>query len=180
VQPVNAAPPNAWRVQQIVSLARQTLDSLREIHGLVIDDEDEALAALAEEGVDVETVLSRLGRAALDARADVEAANARLTALAGRRDRAARREEVLRETLLAALQAVGMKSHKDAEFSASWRHGKPKLLITDETRLPADLITQKITLVPDREAIRAALDAGELIPGASLSNGNSILTLRTK
>lgn len=175
-----AAPPSAWRVQQIVSLARQTLDSLREIHGLVIEDEDEALAALAEEGVDVETVLSMLGRAALDAKADVEAANARLAALCGRRDRAARREEVLRETLLAALQAVGMQSHKDAEFTASWRHGKPKLLITDETRLPADLITEKITLEPDRQAIRAALDAGELIPGAQLSNGNSILTLRTK
>lgn len=177
---MTAVAPSAWQIQQIVSLARQTLAGLREDHGQVIDDDDQTLDALAGEGVDAATALSSLGRAALDAKAWVEATNARIDDLCARRDRAERREEILRETLLSALMALGLSAHKDVEFTASWRHGKPKLLVTDVAALPADLVTEQVVRVADRTAVRAALDAGEMIPGATLGNAAPILMIRNK
>jgi hypothetical protein len=179
VQPMTE-PPNTYAIQRLVALARETLASLRDEHGQVIDSDAELLAALADEGVGIDTVLSHLGRAALDAAADVAAADARINALSARYDRHARRESALRAALLQAMGAVGLKSYKDAEFTAAVRYGQARVQITDPDALPAGLVTETVTRKPHRVAIRDALEAGKTIPGATLDNGPPVLTIRNK
>jgi hypothetical protein len=171
---------DTWAVAHIVTIARDTLASLRDEHGQIIDGDAELLAALADEGVDVSTVLSRLGRAALDAAADVAAADARIEALRARRDRHLRREAAMRAALQQAMGALGLRKYRDAEFSASRRYGQAKLVITNAAEIPDDLVKESVTRSPLRPEIRAAMDAGRTVPGVLLDNTAPVLTLLTK
>jgi hypothetical protein len=172
---MNEQSPSAWRVMQVIALAQQTLDTLRTEHGQVLEDEDSLRAALADEGASVDVLLSAIGRGILDARADVDAANARLDALCARRDRAARREERLRDTLLQALQAIGMSSFKAIEFGASWNAGKSRLAIVGE--VPDDFtVAERKPVTMD---IKAELERGPL-PFAVWTTPVPVLTIRSK
>lgn len=167
---------NSPRHTEVLNLARITLARLRDEHGLVLDDDEDVLAALAEEGISIDEILSRLGRAALAADDMVEMLDARIKRLTARRDRFKSREALIRGTLLQAMQTLGLKKFRDAEFTAGVAEGKPKVIITDPDALPATCV--RIKREPDKPMIRWHLDHG-LVPGAELSNAESFLTIRS-
>ena len=57
--------------------------------------------------------------------------------------------------------------------------GKQSVVITDAAALPFDMMSTKDP-VPDKTAIRAELDAGRAVPGATLSNGTPSISIRRK
>lgn len=169
---------------EVIALAQATLDRLREDDGLVLETEDELRGALADEGVTIDDVLSWLGRAALDARAYKEMIEQRMAALELRHARAEGHHETLRATLFQAMQALGLPSFRDAEFNASISSGKTKVFVTDIEALPTHCVHHKVVKTPDlgaiREAIADSAACGKELRGATLSNAQPILTIRTR
>jgi hypothetical protein len=75
--------------------------------------------------------------------------------------------ERIKGALKGAMQAHGLQQIAGQEYRAQLSNAKPALVI-DESQLP-DLWRMEVrTLVVDKEMIRAALDRGEVIPGARL------------
>jgi hypothetical protein len=174
-----AAAPSAWQLQTVVSIAQATITHLERDHGIILDTDDSLLAALADEGVNVSAVLAGLIRAALDVKAMGCAAELRIADLRARRERFLRQETAYRETALAVMQALNLKSFKDAEFSLSVSDGKPRVVITEAGALPDALVRIEVVRVPDKVAIKAALELGP-VSGATLSNAQPVITVRTK
>lgn len=172
--------PSAFTLQRVISEAMSALDALRSEQGQVIETEDEILTSLQEEGIDLNTVLDRLIRAALDAKAAAAAATLRMDDLQVRKTRFQRREETCRQTLLAVMQAVELRKFATPEASLTITDGRPKVIITDEAQLPPSVIKTVVTRTPDKGAILSALRIGDIIPGAVLGNAPPVLRVLTK
>jgi hypothetical protein len=70
-----------------------------------------------------------------------------------------------------------MTSSGETELQGNdWRyvlaHGKEKLVIKDS--LPPEYLIEKVTLEPDKESIRTALEMGFAVPGAELVESTSL------
>lgn len=88
------------------------------------------------------------------------------------------RAERFRQSAAAFLQEVGEKSLRLPEATISWRHTGPQIIgdIPSAADLPDNCV--KFQRVKHEPSIKAALEAGESIPGLSLSNGGVGLTVR--
>jgi hypothetical protein len=89
------------------------------------------------------------------------------------------RAEKKRQLALDAMSEVGLTKLEQPDFTASARAGSPALLVTAEDRIPeAYWLTQPPKL--DRQTVLAELKRGVEIPGAQMSNPQSVLSVRTK
>jgi hypothetical protein len=145
-----------------------------------LDTEDEIIAALKEEGVAVDIVLSRLIRAILDAKAIAAATDARINDLRDRRARFHRREEAYRGTLAAVLETLGLRRYADPEASVYVTDGRSKVIITDAAAIPPALVETTVLHTPDKARIAEAIQRGDVVPGATLANPAPIVTVRSK
>lgn len=76
--------------------------------------------------------------------------------------------ERLRDRVKATMQEMGSTEIQGTFNRYKLTALKPKLVITDEKALPANLTMQIVTLVPDRVRIEQALQEGFEVPGAAL------------
>jgi hypothetical protein len=87
---------------------------------------------------------------------------------------------------VAALRALILKLMQHAEIprlqldtaTLSVRRGPPRVIVTDETRLPEDCF--RVTRKPNLTHIKELIDQGVSVPGATLSNAEPSLTMGTK
>lgn len=140
-------------------------------------DATELLAALREEGADVETLLLRLVRAAQEAAANAEAVKARAAALAARKARYEAQETNCRQAIAGIMDALGLAKWKHAEASVSLTAGRPGVVVSDVSLLPGELC--RVEVKPLTAEIKRRLEAGEVIPGAALANGMPQLSIRS-
>lgn len=168
--------PSGWTVNLAMAAASAALSRL-EASGDVDTDEAAALAILREEAPAIDDVIARLLRASEEADVNAGMVRMRIDGLSARRERFINQHNEYRRTVTAILDALGVTKWKNAEYSVSVRPGKPGVVITDETAIPDRLAVT--TRTPDKKAIKAALASGEVIPGAELTNGMPILTVRT-
>lgn len=101
----------------------------------------------------------------------------RIKELAARALRLGEREIKKRRTILAAMQEAGLKKIEAPDFTISVSSGKPKVIITDETKLPMQFLVPQQPK-PDKKAIAEMLASKTEVPGATLSNAESFLTVR--
>lgn len=106
------------------------------------------------------------------------AAKAQADDLASRARRIKSRATHVKGALLTILDAAGQKKMERAAATISRRAGSLSVLITDESAVPSQLC--KTTVVPDKTAIKAQLQAGETIPGAELARGPDGVSVRVK
>jgi Siphovirus Gp157 len=185
-----STPPSAFTLERVISEAQQAIARMLHEDGQIFEnDETGLIEALNAENINVEGVLRKLVRGALDAKANAAAAKSRMDDLKARQARFEHQEEKYREAVLNVMQALGLKSFRDPEFSLSISPGKPKVIITDESKLSDDLVTVTVTRTPNKAAILKALLGGgdyaecefsEVVNGAELANASSVLTVRTK
>lgn len=95
-----------------------------------------------------------------------------------RKARAEHRNEVRRTALTQLLEAAGLDKLVLPEATLSVRRVPPKPTVTDEAALPDSLCRLKRT--PDMAAIKAEVEGGRAVPGVSLDNGGTALTIRRK
>lgn len=141
---------------------------------LAEDDADETLRSDVLEGqTDIDSVLSRVARARIQARADGVGASEAKKAAAAHYERrmaiAEKQEKLCDHIIRTILEAAGMTKFAVPEGKISITPGRVSLVLADDFEPPQGY--QKIKVTPDNAAIKSALEAGEKMPGASLVTG---------
>jgi len=167
--------PSAWQLEQVMSIAQAAARRL-EADGTLDDDG----AALFAECPDAETMLVRVLRAMDEAASNADAVNARITDLDVRWKRFKRQHEELRGVAFAMMEALGVRKFKHPEFTASIQPGPKRVLVTDDTAVPAEFFETEVVTTLNLTKLKAALSRGEVISGAVLTNAAPVLTVRTK
>lgn len=171
---------SAWRLEQAMSLLMQSREALLLADPELAEDETELLRLLeAGEAGDALDVLRRLVRAAILAENRAEATGGMIARLQARHERYVRREENLRAAVLAALQVLDLKRVEAPDFTATRRLGPRRVIVTDETLLPAEFIRERIERSPDKIALKEVLVEGVVIDGALLANGVDVLAIKS-
>lgn len=98
--------------------------------------------------------------------------------LTARQRRIAARAAAKKKTLGAILDATGQKKAERPRGTVSRLAGRMSVQITDEAAVPSQLC--KTTVTPDKAAIKAQIEAGETVPGATLVRGDDTISVRVK
>lgn len=87
-----------------------------------------------------------------------------------------KREGSLKQYMADNMKAAGIHSIQadNGSFSARFTKDHPRVAIWDEAQIPADFMRTKTTTEPDKTAIKAAIQAGQDIPGAKLEQGETL------
>jgi hypothetical protein len=168
--------PRQWlvdRLKQLVPVHREIVET---IHAMFPDaSDDDLLDTIAGES-DLPDVIAVVLRQSIEREAHATALAALMQQMTERKARIERGSATLRSAALQAMQAGGIKRLNLPDMTVTVSPGKPKVIITDESLLPADLCRTKID--PDRKAIGAALADGKKLLGAELGNAVPYLTIR--
>jgi hypothetical protein len=141
----------------------------------------------ADEGTLADTIegasdLPELLTAVLQSRREdlclAEALRRRLDGLRARLQRLESRAEQKRCLVASALAEAGIRKLVAAEFTAFLRPSPSKLVVTDESLIPAEFwVAQQPRL--DRQQLLAAVKLGREVPGAALANPEMSLVVRS-
>lgn len=133
--------------------------------------------------LDGETTLNeRLAKLAISANEDkafAAACKALVEQYQERSKRIMARSDSKRRLIAWAMQETGQASIPGPQVTLSMRMGSPKLVIDDE-KLSREYMKSKVSYVPDKEAIQAAIDTGNVPEGVQIDNAEPILTVRVK
>ena len=105
--------------------------------------------------------------------ARAEALRAESQRLAARARAAENRINFLKMKYMQIMEQHGLQKVRGQVYSMSVRT-TDVVQITDEQALPQEYVTQKITTAPDKVALRDALKAGAVVPGAQLAKSYSL------
>ncbi|WP_246191674.1 siphovirus Gp157 family protein [Brucella intermedia] len=139
-------------------------------------EDDELRADTIEGETDAYRVLGKIVAIERDANSMTLAIGERAKELAARKDRYTRRKDAMRALLLRLLKAADLNKVSLPEATVSVGKGRAGVEIVDESLLPDNVV--KLKREPDKTAIKAALDAGEDVPGAVLREGQPGVTVR--
>lgn len=170
--------PSPRQMEAAMSVLMEARDRLIREEPDIIDDEKLLHDMLEGETGDAMDTLDALIRASIHAGSMADMGKTRAMEVRERASRYERRQETLRGVVFAALSALELTRHEQPDFTVSIRNLQPSVVITDETALSDDLV--RIERKPDKALIKAALTAGQIVPGAELSNAPQTLSVRTK
>ena len=141
---------------------------------LAIREHAAALAESFDEKADDYAALIRVAETRSEARSEE---SQRMAKLAKEDDALAKR---LRLAILQAMQETGRLKVSTARFNLSVKKngGKVPVEIIDETLLSDEYRVPKVTMTIDKDAIRAAIESGDAVPGALLGERGSRLDLK--
>lgn len=88
------------------------------------------------------------------------------------------REQAMRQLMFKLMEIADLKKLELPEATLSIRNGTPKVIVTDEQKLPDNLF--RIKREPDKIKIKEFLQTGANLVGAELSNAEPTLSIRTK
>lgn len=157
-----------------LNIIRLYAEELRKVTG---DDE-----ACYLDTLDGETdVLDLIDMALASLRDDetlAEAVKVQEQRLRDRRSRIEARSEAHRRTILSVMNAAGLRKVERPLATVSVRPGTASVRIVSEADVPSQLMRIKEVREPDKAAIRAALMAGEDVPGCALDQGRETISVR--
>jgi hypothetical protein len=89
------------------------------------------------------------------------------------------RADKKRGLVTSVMERADIKKLAEPDFTASLRTVSPSVVVIDEARIPIDYWKPQPPKL-DRLGISAALKSGAVVPGATLSNAQMTLSVRTK
>lgn len=141
-------------------------------------EDDQLLIDTLEGSTDLFSILSRLVAERADAESMVAAIKERVSDLTARKARFERRSEAMKKLAKSLMDAAGQTKLTLPEATLSIAKGREKIVVDDlEALVQGFYRTERVA---DKDAIKAALEAGSEVPGARLVLSDSILTVRTK
>ena len=145
-------------------------------HVRAIDPDDEGMLADMIEGESdafemVDTLLLRIGTL----EGYITANKEHIAFLAERNKRFSAGVDAARAAIGKVLEATGLRKIERAEGTVSLRRVPPSLM---DGPLPSDARFIRTKAEADKKAIKAAIEAGEHVPGWSLSNGGETISVR--
>ncbi len=159
-----------------VVIHNELKDRLKTIFGL--EDDEQTLSDTLEGESDLQDALAEVVREARRAEAMADAVEAIMDANRVRKARHDARADRLRALVAWAMSETSLKKISAPDLTISFRAGKPSVVIEDETCLPSHHVTEIRSTKPNKASIKDALEAGESVTGARLSNGACGITVR--
>ena len=123
--------------------------------------------------------LAAVVRSYLDDLVSAAALGMRLGDMQERLSRIEARAEKKRATISQVMEKADLKKLEQPDFTAWLRTIPPGLVVADETQIPADYWKPQAAKL-DKRGLLSALNAGVSVPGVSLGNGGTTLSVRTK
>lgn len=151
---------------------------LRELLSAEEPDVQAVLDTLEGE-TDLHEALAELAKSALEDEAMAKGLTGYIDSLKERKSRLKNTGQTKRAMIIMAMERANLKTVKQPEATISIVPTPPKLVISDEAKIPAKFFKQPDPVL-DGPAVKAALEAKEDVEGASLSNGGVTVTLRSK
>lgn len=159
------------------TLLRAHIEALRHSHPQIANEEDQWLLTLESE-TELPEFLARVVARMQDTDAKIDGIGNLIAALKARCDRFEQRSDAMRALAFKVLVQAGVKKLELVAATLSIRAGVPRVIITDETRLPENMI--RIKREPDKHLIASYLKSGHPVDGAELSNSEPQLAVRIK
>lgn len=143
----------------------------------VVEDDAELLATSVEGETDlIEAIASGVDRIAT-LNTHCEVLENQVRALKERASRFAAQAERIKSAVFVAMGQAELRKIELPEATLTIRAVPPKVEISNEADVPARFWKAQDPKL-DRKAVLDALKSGELVPGASLSNGSETLAIR--
>lgn len=158
------------------------LTQLRAAHAALIEahpalaDDDDFLADVVEGQTDANAIMERLVIERRDALAHAETMEKLAEDYANRAEVWVARADAKRKLMGLVLDAVGLRRMVTSAGTVSVSPGRVSVALDADFEPPQGY--QKVRVDPDKTAIKAALEAGETMPGARLVTGNPIVQVR--
>lgn len=143
-----------------------------------LEDDETLRADMLEAETDLHQLVARLVKMKLDARELATGAKARKAEVAERQSRFERKEDGYTALLKGLMLAADLDKLTLPEATVSVTKARTIVEIEDEAALPQGFV--EIRRVPKKSEIKAALEAGDAIPGARLGLSDEGLMVRTK
>lgn len=157
----------------------QFITQLRAAHAALIEEhpglatDDDFLADVIEGSTDAFEIMERLVIERREALANGEAMDKLANDYAALSDRWTMRAEARRKLMGLVLDATGLRKMSTPAGTVSMSPGRVSLALADDFTTPQGYA--RIKVEPDKAAIKAALEAGGTMPGASLVTGKPIV-----
>lgn len=141
--------------------------------------DDETLRAdMLEAESDLHRIIERAIREKLDADTLAAAVKERLSDLGERKRRSERKSEAMNALVHSLMEAADLPKLVLTDATISLTKPRTIVEITDVDALPQGFV--RIERIAKKTELKAALEAGEQVPGATLGLGNSSITVRTR
>ena len=174
--------PNTAMLTSTIGIAAELQDIVARIESAGGECDDETLAALQSWSAALEVKAESIAHVKL--RLEADAGYWQQYEDAARAMRKSKEQAVKRltEYLARCMAMAGVKSIKkdDGLFSISLVAGRASCQITDEKKLPFDMVDVVELIKPRKKEIQERLEAGDQVPGAMLEYGNDYVMIRAK
>jgi predicted nuclease with TOPRIM domain len=156
-------------------------DVIKEINALLaeypqLNEDEELLKDTLEGNTRFNEVMEKFLSAMRENETLAEAVSQRIGKLRERQTRLTHRAQFFRSLMHRLMDWAGIKSLALPEAKISVVNSPEKVIITDESAIPDDFM--RVTKEPNKAAIKTAMKSGSIIPGATLSNGGTTISVR--
>lgn len=158
-----------------IDALKQHIQSLLAAHPELLDD-NILRSDMLEGETDLHRVLSHLIRRLGETEVQNGALKAYIAELHERKERLVHRMDVIRSTIKSLMESAQLTKVELPEALLTVSVGQPKVIIVDEEKIPDGFM--RIKREPDKVALRAYLASVGTIDGATLSNRETVLTVR--
>jgi hypothetical protein len=110
-----------------------------------------------------------------NANADIDAFKQKEKNIAARRKAAENNLEFLKRNLIDKMQKHALKKIENHDIRVTLRKNKAKVVIDDCDAIPAEYVTTKVTVTPNKFLIKDVLDSGTKIDGVHMEDSFSLL-----
>jgi hypothetical protein len=159
----------------LIPAHREIAERIREMFPA---EDDETLADTIEGESDLPAAIISVLRAAIEREVTAKALADLIDTMVGRKRRFEEGARNLRGAALHTMEEVGLRKLAAPDMTVSVGTTRPKVLIVDDAAVPDDLC--KITRAPSRTEIAKALAEGRDVPGVTLGNPETHLTIHRR
>jgi hypothetical protein len=165
--------------QTVQTEVSQYLILADQLKALYQDIDDETLLDTLEGISELPELIQGLIRSSLDDEVLISALKQRVEDMQARLSRLKDRFERKRELASWAMENAEILKMQTADFTLSLRQGPPRLDVVDQDKVPSEyLVPQPPRL--DRSGLIGALKRGDVIPGATLVEGQMHVAVRVR
>lgn len=164
-------------IRRSLQIETEAARGLLETFETALGDDAEAILGTIEGETNLIEVIARAVKRLDELKKLDESIAGLVTSYNARRERFAKQADDLRTTISEALDAAGLKRLELPQATLSLRATPPSVIINDEAAIPSKFWKQPPPTL-SKSAVKEALKAGEIVPGATLSNGGTTLNIR--
>lgn len=153
----------------------QTINALRVQFPQLADDEDLLIDVLEGE-TNFHDVIAVLAKEIKVSKGQVSGIKEVIKELKDRQSRYEAREEFARGLIHKLMEMAGVKKLTLPVATVNITNVAPSVVITDEDAIPDTFM--RIKKEPNKSAIKSAIEAGQSVSGAVMSNGSTTVSIR--